>query len=151
MMARMSGRLLFACVALLLAACRANEPSLYPFDPPPNIEPGQELLVVPADLIPVLADGQTIQLRESALDQVADGRRVLTGPGIVQAIRAHRILTGMAVEEVIWAIGGPPTRVRDQGPPGGHTLEWEVAAFQRNQRFWVRFDENGRATAAGTQ
>jgi len=43
-MARMNVRPFFAAGLLaLLAACRANEPRLYPFDPPPNIPPGQEL------------------------------------------------------------------------------------------------------------
>jgi len=104
---------------------------------------------VPDDLVNDLVEAQTIQRREDALAAVADGRLVLSGPGVVDAIREHRIMTGMTVEEVVWAICSQPTSVRDQGPPGGHTLLWEPQERRAARRFWVRFDEWGKAAAAG--
>lgn len=151
MMGSVNARLSLAavCVAALLAGCRAAEPELYPFDPPPNIPAGQDLMVVPDDLVNDLLEAQTIRLREDALAAVADGKLVLSGSGVEDAIRDHRIMTGMTVQEVVWAICSQPTSVRDQGPPGGHTLLWEPQERRSAKRFWVRFDENGKATAAG--
>jgi len=151
MMAAMRARLpLAACLAALLCCCGGVEPNLYPFDPPPNIPDSQELIQIPEEVVTAIADAQTIQLREDALAAVAEGRRVLSIPGALEAIRSHRILTGMTVEEVVWSIGAPPTRVRDQGPPGGHTLMWQPPSLLARDRVWVRFDEWGKAAAAGT-
>ena len=151
MMGSVNARLSLAavCLAVLLAGCGAAEPQLYPFDPPPNIPAGQDLMDVPDDLVNDLIEAQTIQRREDALAAVADGRLVLSGPGVVDAIREHRIMTGMTVEEVVWSICSQPTSVRDQGPPGGHTLLWEPQERRNAKRFWVRFDEWGKASAAG--
>jgi len=151
MMGSVNARLSLAavCLAVLLAGCGAAEPQLYPFDPPPNIPAGQDLMDVPDDLVNDLIEAQTIQRREDALAAVADGRLVLSGPGVVDAIREHRIMTGMTVEEVVWSICSQPTSVRDQGPPGGHTLLWEPQERRAAKRFWVRFDEWGKASAAG--
>lgn len=138
-------RLLLA--VLLLAGC--SSPPLHPLDPPPNIPAGQALLSVPAELVAVLSEDTTLRLREDTLRAVAEGRHALSGPGVAEAVAQHRIDTGMTVEEVILAVGGHPTRVRDQGAPGGHTLLWEPPGLLAAQRFWVRFGNDGRVWAAG--
>lgn len=138
-------RLLLA--AALLAGC--SSPPLHPLDPPPNIPAGLALLDVPAGLVAALSEETTLRLREDTLRAVAEGRHTLSGPGVAEAVAAHRIETGMTVEEVILAVGSHPTRVRDQGAPGGHTLLWEPSGLLAAQRFWVRFGNDGRVWAAG--
>ncbi len=64
-------------------------------------------------------------------------------PDRVRRILAHQVLVGLTPQEVIWVFLSHPTRVRNQGPPGGHTLLWEP------DRYFVRFDQSGRAVAAG--
>lgn len=138
-------RLLLA--AALLAGC--NSPPLHPSEPPPNVAPGQALLQVPEDLAAALAEQPTQALRDAALQEAAAGLRDFSGAGVAEAIVQRRIQTGMTVEEVILAVGSHPTRVRDQGPPGGHTLLWEPAGTLAAKRFWVRFDGQGRVWTAG--
>gem|GEM_PF-6965727 len=139
-----------ACLAVLLGGCFAAHPESYPLDPPPNIAPGQVLLELPYDLVEALTDPETLQRRDEALAAVANKRRTLSSPGIEAAIMAHQVTTGMTVEEVLWTVGGHPSAVRDQGPPGGHTLLWEPPGVLENRRLWVRFDEFGKVSAAGT-
>ena len=154
--------ILAACLAALLPGCilalptsatispEASTPALYPLDPPPNIADGQELIVIPDAVVAAMAEPETMHLREATLQAVTEGRLVLTAPGRADAIRAHRIVTGMTVEEVILSIGSQPTNVRDQGPPGGQTLLWQPTGLLAAQRFWVRFDEWGHASSAGS-
>ncbi len=142
-------RLAAACLLAALA-CSTPESALHPFDPPPNIERGQPLYTVPEDLVAELAESTTLALREATLQAAAGGRRNFTGPHVEAAIRAHRIETGMTVDEVVLAVGSQPTKIRDQGPPGGHTLLWEPVGSAAHRRFWVRFNQEGRAMGAGT-
>jgi hypothetical protein len=141
---------LAAALGASLGACSAADPVLHPWDSPPNIVIGQVLLQVPDDLVAALADPETVRQREAALAAVAERRRVLSTPGLETAIRAHQVATGMTVDEVVWSVGSHPTGVRDQGPPGGHTLLWEAPGLKANRRFWVRLDEWGKVAAAGS-
>ncbi len=151
MMAGVNRRpLAVACLCALLGACQGAQAPVHPLDPPPNISTGQVLLQLPDHLVAALADPETRRQRESALAAVAAGRRVLSSPGLETAILEHQVTTGMKVEEVVWSVGSQPSAVRDQGPPGGHTLLWEPPGLLADQRFWVRFDEFGRVSAAGT-
>jgi hypothetical protein len=142
-------RLTAACLLAALA-CATPESALHPFDPPPNIAPGQPLFTVPDDLVAELAEATTLALREATLQAAAEGRRIFSGANVEAAIRAHRIETGMTVDEVVLAVGSQPTKIRDQGPPGGHTLLWEPPGSATHRRFWVRFDQDGHAMGAGT-
>ena len=133
-----------------LPACNFWEAQRHPLDPPPNIAPGQELITVPGFMVEALSEPETAHVREAELQAVAEGRRSQVEPNNAEAVRAHRILTGMTKQEVVLAVGSHPTSIRDQGPPGGHTLLWEPPGFRATWRFWVRFDEWGKASAAGT-
>jgi len=147
---RVPRRLAPLLAAALLAGCAVDGPRLHPLDPPPNIAEGLVVFSVPEDLHDLLSEASTLELREVTLAAVADGRRVLSGPGVADAIANRRIETGMTVDEVVLAVGSQPTRVRDQGPPGGHTLLWEPHGLSAHRRFWVRFNEHGEVTGAGT-
>jgi hypothetical protein len=139
-----------ALLPALLTACNFWEAQRHPVDPPPNIAPGQELITVPDFMVEALSEPETAHVREAELQAVAEGRRSKVEPQNAEAVRAHRILTGMTVQEVVLSVGSHPTSIRDQGPPGGHTLLWEPPSFRATWRFWVRFDEWGKASAAGT-
>ncbi len=145
-------RLPRVAVPCLLAAlaCSTPESALHPHDPPPNIAAGQLLYLVPEDVAAALAEPATLSLREVTLQAAAEGRRSFSSDGVEAAIRERRIETGMTVDEVVLAVCSQPTKVRDQGPPGGHTLLWEPPGLPAGRRFWVRFDEWGHASAAGT-
>jgi hypothetical protein len=151
MMAGLMRPRLSAPLLVLALVCGCVGPQMYPLDPPPNIVAGQELIVIPDALVTALSEPETLHVREAALQAVVEGRGSPIEPKNADAVRKHRILTGMTVQEVVLAVGSHPTAVTDQGPPGGHTLRWEAPAFRATQRFWVRFDEWGKAAAAGTQ
>jgi len=138
-----------AGAGLLTAACMNPRADLHPVDPPPNIADGQTLITIPDDLVADLSEPETVHNREATLQAAAEGVRVFTASGRAEAIRAHRIVTGMTVEEVVLAVGSQPTAERLQGPPGGRTLLWEPPGL-RVRRVWVRFNEWGHASAAGT-
>jgi hypothetical protein len=142
--------LLVPLLGALVPGCDVWSPQMHPLDPPPNIAPGQELIVIPDDMVEALGEPETLHVREAELQAVAEGRRSAIEPKNKDAVREHRILTGMTVQEVILAVGSHPTAVKDQGPPGGHTLLWEPPSWKATRRFWVRFDEWGHSAAAGT-
>lgn len=148
MMAGVKRLLVLAVPALL--GCVFAKPELYPLDPPPNIAVGQVLYTVPDDIVAALADSEVALAREQGLAAVAAGRRQLSSPDVEASIHAHQVTTGMTVEEVVWSVGSQPSSVRDQGPPGGHTLLWQPPGWMGDRRFWVRFDEFGKVSAAGT-
>lgn len=147
---RRSARVLALCGALALAACSALEPRLDPHDPPPNLPVGSLLLTVPQRAVDALADRRVVD----ELDLALEGAMARIGgdalaPGHDALILAHQVVVGMPVREVIWCFVAHPSRVRDQGPPGGHTLLWEPIGLHHD-RYWVRFDAQGLAVAAGT-
>jgi len=143
--------LLLPCLLLsLLAGCAIHEPALWPHDPPPNIPADQVLLVLPEEVVAELAQDEVRTSRQAALDAEVTwaGRRPLDSARL-QRVREHTVVTGMSVQEVVWCFEAHPTSVRDQGPPGGHTLLWDPGGRAAGKRYWVRFDGWGRAHAAG--
>ena len=138
--------------ALLLGAsgCRMAEPGLYPHDPSPGLEENRVLLVLSDDLVASMSHAEVRARRDEAL---AEARTSVGGRVIDEArkdsIRRHVVLTGMSAEEVIWCFEAQPVSVREQGPPGGHTLLWDPRGRAAGNRYWVRFDGWGVAISAG--
>jgi hypothetical protein len=133
-----------------LGGCFATEPQLYPFDPPPNIPPDLLLLEVPDEAVSSMHSAHvddelgTVLLGNAlkvGYEPISDERRA--------QILAHQVVTGMTLREVKWALVADPARIRDQGPPGGTTLIWETPGGIYG-RFWVRFDDYGKAADAGS-
>jgi len=155
---------LVAALAGSLAACWAVSPQLDPHDPPPNIVAGMLLLQIPDAVIELMADEAVLADRDRVLATDGDGAGAYAEePTRAQQIREHQVVTGMTAQEVIWAFGCHPSRTRDQGPPGSHTLLWELprglgfgsASVGVSEdgtghgNYWVRFDERGLVAAAG--
>ena len=138
-----------AMLGAVLGGCYAVSPHLAAHDPPPNIAPEQLLLEVPSEAVDSLRTSAEVTKRDLAMSGTTSRIGYIDLlPGRAEAIMAHRVVTGMTPEEVVWCFLAQPTRVRDQGPPGGHTLLWEPAGTAQ-YRYWVRFDETGLAVAAG--
>jgi len=138
-------------LGLLLAAagCGALEPEIPPRDPPPNIPADLLLIEVPQSAVDALATQAVVRTFDLALAGAQDKLGIIALPtGHAQRILLHQVLTGMTEQEVVWCFLSHPTRVREQGPPGGKTLLWEAPGMG-GDRYWVRFDENGLAWAAG--
>lgn len=132
---------LIACVLVVSAAlpgCWSLTPELPALDPPPNIEVGQLLVEMDPDVIEGWERPLVRAWRDKELPAVAAVDRQLA-----QHVLNHRIVTGMESRHVVWAMLAQPTRVVDQGAPGGHTLCWEP------DRYWVRLDEHGHVVSAG--
>jgi hypothetical protein len=141
--------LLLASLAAL-AACSAVEPKLSPRDPPPNVPRDLLILEVPQHIVDALASWSVVNTLNLSLDGAQDRVGIVVlPPGHAHRILQHQVVTGMTVQEVEWCFLSHPTRVRDQGPPGGHTLCWEPPGLNSSERYWVRFDETGLAVAAG--
>jgi hypothetical protein len=152
MMHAMKRLLLALGVALpvLAPGCSwATEPQLYPYDPPPNIPPGQLILQLPDDVVATMRTDHVADELGSILlgDALKIGYEPITEERRKQ-ILAHQVVTGMTLREVKWALVSDPARIRDQGPPGGTTLIWETPGGMHGS-FWVRFDDEGRAADAG--
>ncbi|MGQ0552931.1 MAG: hypothetical protein ACT4PU_06900 [Planctomycetota bacterium] len=143
------GRALILLPICTLAGCSLYEPRLPPHDPPPNQVVDTLLLEVPQRAVDALASHTLV--RELELELAGQGAALgveALPPGRHERLLAHQVVVGMSVREVIWCFLSHPTRVRDQGPPGGHTLIWEPQGLW-HARYWVRFDEAGFANAAG--
>ncbi|MHC4844779.1 MAG: hypothetical protein ACYTCU_01315 [Planctomycetota bacterium] len=155
---------LVAALSVSLGGCWAVTPQLDPHDPPPNVPEGMLLLQLSEALIESMAEAEVLADRDRVL--ATDGDDVgayAENPERVRQILGHQVVTGMTAQEVIWAFGCHPSRTRDQGPPGSHTLLWEVprslefgsasvGAIENGTghgNYWVRFDETGRVAAAG--
>jgi hypothetical protein len=155
MMAGVRNLIVMTVVLGLLAGCWAVSPQLDPHDPPPNVPDGWLLLEIPEGVIEALGDASVLADRDRAL-LYHDATRA-------ELIRSHQLVTGMSAQEVIWVFGSHPTRVRDQGPPGGHTMLWvlprglgfgqaTVAVLEDGTgrgNYWVRLDGRGLVVAAG--
>jgi hypothetical protein len=138
-----------ASAALAAPGCWAAEPQLYPFDPPPNVPAGLTLLEIPGPVIQSLYSQRVAdQLGELLLVQDMKLDRPRVTPERREQILAHRVVTGMTMRDVVFCFLSDPSRQRIQGPPGGQTLLWEPRDT-RLDRFWVRFDEYGKAADAG--
>ncbi|MCB9897749.1 MAG: hypothetical protein H6825_07085 [Planctomycetes bacterium] len=137
-------RALPSVVAVLLPAlaalpgCFVLSPALPPVDPPPNIAPHQVVLQVPESAVARLSRPYEKAQRELALAKLD-----ATDPELAAAVRERRVETGMSAEYLIYIFESHPTRVYQQGPPGGHTQGWEPG------RWFVRLDEFGRVVSAG--
>jgi hypothetical protein len=142
---RMIIGLVVGAIALLGSACTPLNPTM-PMGPPPRLEDGLLLMVVPEEFLragtQATVKQDLVDFMQVELDEV-DQRDRLLDPATLARIARHEILTGMPSRQVIWAFGANPTRQQDTGPPGGQTLYWEPG------RYWVRFDELGRAVSAG--
>lgn len=138
--ARLPCRLLLTC-ALALAALpgcwSVLEPTL-PVGAMPKVAPEQVLMQVD---VAEVRDNAQLQLDEHLRAHLARERRLPQGQA--EAIQRGFVLTGMSPMEVLWVFRRHPTRIRDNGPPGGHTWYWETG------RYWVRFDEGGQLVQAG--
>lgn len=164
MMAGVRNPIILLVVVSLLAGCSAVSPRLDPYDPPPNIPGGMLLLEIPDAVIEALADAVVLADRDRSLP-FAGKAGGLSASAVERArqIRAHQVVTGMSAQEVIWVFGSHPSRVRDQGPPGSHTLLWTlprgpgfgrltVGAWEDDTgrgNYWVRLDGRGLVVAAG--
>jgi hypothetical protein len=141
---------LLFCGLLPAGGCSALEPQLSPRDPPPNIAPDQLLLEIPQSVVDAMATQAVVHTLDLALAGAQEKLGIISlPPGHAQRILLHQVVTGMTEQEVVWCFLSHPTRVREQGPPGGHTLLWEPPGYQQGDRYWVRFDENGVAWSAG--
>jgi hypothetical protein len=141
--------LLGALAAGSSAGCWAYSPHLYSSDPAPNLPPNQLLLQVPPEVVDAMRQSAEVTKRDLAMSGTTSRIGFIElRPERADAVLEHRVLTGMTPQEVVWCFLAQPTRVRDQGPPGGHTLLWEPLGFWQ-YRYWVRFDETGHAVAAG--
>jgi len=123
---------------LASAACGVLDPRLPAVPPPPAIAPGLVLLELPEGVVDELAQESVREHREAELPGLQ-----ATNPERTRRMLARQVTVGMTYQDVIWTFLAHPTRVRDQGPPGGHTLLWEPG------RYFVRFDAAGLAAAAG--
>lgn len=123
---------------LTLPGCWVLSPALPPVTPPPNIEAGQIVLVVPESVAERLSRPYTAEQRETALQILA-----AQDAQLAEHVRLRRIVTGMTADHVVLCFSAHPTRVFHQGPPGGWTLGWEPG------RWFVRLDEFGQVTSAG--
>lgn len=135
---------------LLLAGCFATEPVLYPFDPPPNVPPGLLLLEVPPEVVSSMRSDHVADELGTVLlgDALKVGYEPITEERRKQ-ILAHQVVTGMTVREVKWSLVADPARIHDQGPPGGTTLIWNTPGNFYGS-FWVRFDDQGKVSDAGS-
>lgn len=138
-----------ALVGLALGGCFATEPELYPYDPPPNIPPGELILQLPDEVVASMRTDHVADELGSVLlgDALKVGYEPITDERRKQ-ILSHQVVTGMTLREVKWALVSDPARVRSQGPPGGTTLIWETPGGVLGS-FWVRFDDEGLAADAG--
>ena len=136
-------------LGLALGGCFATEPQLYPYDPPPNVPPNQLILQLPDKIVESMRCEHVADELGSILlgDALKVGYEPITDERRKQ-ILSHQVVTGMTVREVKWALVSDPARVRDQGPPGGTTLIWETPGGVYGS-YWVRFDDEGRASDAG--
>lgn len=124
--------------ALAAAGCTlALEPTL-PTGGPPQVEDGLRLLQVPRDVVERLSQAEVRAHREVFFRRDRT-HRISRADAIVRG----NVVTGMSPREVVWTFEAHPTRVRDHGPPGGHTYYWEPG------RYWVRFNEQAQAVDAG--
>lgn len=131
-------RLAVACLAVVLTGCFALSPRLDPYDPEPTPRLGAELVTVPDEHVASWTMPFVVEVRDAYLE-----REPPLDPLLVESIQLHRVLVGMSVDEVVYALESHPARIRRQGPPGGETYCWEP------HRYWVRFNREGVAVAAG--
>jgi hypothetical protein len=130
---------------LLLAACRAPDPT-WPVGPPPRVDDGLLLMQLPEERVQRQAqDAVRRDLERFTQRQIEDTLVTdrVVDPAVLQEVARHRVLTGMSTRDVVWCFLSHPTRIRHPGPPGARTFYWDEG------RYWVRFDETGRAVAAG--
>jgi hypothetical protein len=134
---------------VLLTGCFITDPRLPPFDPPPIVPAGVVVLEIPDSAARKLRRANVSEELQAALlaGQIGGASGGLREE-LIDDVLQQRVVTGMTVREVIYCFRSHPRRVRDQGPPGGHTLLWETNGLFV-QRFWVRFDGLGLAVAAG--
>jgi hypothetical protein len=128
---------LLAALLLLPGCWSVLEPTV-PRGAMPKVAPKQVLLQLDAD---VVADHAQAQIDQHLQVNLARDRHV--PEGLAEAIQRRYLRTGMTPMQVLWVFRSHPTRIREQGPPGGHTWYWEPG------RYWVRFDELGQLVQAG--
>jgi len=137
-------------LALLAGGCSAVEPQLSPIDPPPNIPKGLLLLEIPQSAVDAMSMQSVVRTLDLALAGAQGKLGTIALPaGHSKRILLHQVVTGMTEQEVVWCFLSYPTRERNQGPPGGVTLLWEPPGIDQGDRYWVRFNEDGLAWAAG--
>ncbi len=127
---------LLIVVALASTGCQwALEPRV-PIDAMPRVDEGQLLFILPAEVAEAGSQRSVVEHRNAALKRDQKVRKA-------EVILRRHVVTGMTTLELLWIFESHPTRVRDQGPPAGHTWYWEPS------RYWVRFDEMGLAVQGG--
>lgn len=136
---RSSARTLaLAALFVLTSGCWVLSPRLDPHDPQVNGAATWLLADVPEDHVQDQLDPVLLGLRGEFLASAG-----APPAWRARAIEEHQIAWGQASQEVVLAMLSHPTSIERQGPPGGCTYLWEA------HRWWVRFDEMGRAVAVG--
>ncbi|RKY21440.1 MAG: hypothetical protein DRQ55_04245 [Planctomycetota bacterium] len=130
---------------LVLAGCSWSvTPALPPVSPPPNVPENVLLMTVPARY---LKDVSSPLIEQHLLEEML--RFQLSEPARAADVLRHEVRTGMTAQHLVWSFLSHPTRVVDQGPPGGHTLLWGPGGVWSPGRYWVRLDSFGQVVSAG--
>lgn len=131
-----SSLLAVLAAAFLSAGCGWPLEPTVPVGGPQRVDEGQLLFVLPAEVAEAGSQRSVREHRQAALDRDQKVRKA-------EVILRRHVITGLTAIEVLWIFEQHPTRVRDHGPPGGHTWYWDPS------RYWVRFDEMGLAIQGG--
>lgn len=128
----------------LPGCCLSVNPVLPVLPPPPNVPADVLLFTVPPREVASMASPAVEEHLASETPRLSTHE-----PERLAQVLAHEVRTGMEARHVIWAFRAHPVRVRDHGPPGGHTLLFGQGGPFAVGRYWVRLDEWGQVSAAG--
>lgn len=131
-------RLVPILLAAILGGCFALSPRLPTKLPPPNLPLGVVLIELSDDQAAAIERPEVIESLEQHFEEFAT-----VDPDTAAHVLAHRVVTGMRVREVLWALTGHPIRIREEGPPGGQILLFNPG------RWFVRLGDQGTVVDAG--
>jgi hypothetical protein len=131
-------RLVPILLAATLSGCFALTPRLPSKLPPPNLPQGVVLIELSAAQAAAIERPEVIESREQHLEELAT-----VDADTAAHVLAHRVVTGMRVREVLWALTGHPIRIQELGPPGGQILLFNPG------RWFVRLGGEGTVVDAG--